>query len=76
MSSPTCNCVSFFCYQAKFTEICINLFNFGLTELDRRNKEIEAFNACIEEAKEENKQNAMTHIAKFHDYQLKVPTAN
>jgi len=58
--------------KAKFTEICINLFNFGLTELDRRNKEIEAFNACIEEAKEENKQNAMTHIAKFHDYQLKV----
>jgi len=40
--------------------------------LERRNKETEAFNSCIEEAKEENKANAMGHIARFHDYQLKV----
>jgi len=58
--------------KAKFTEICINLFNFGLAELERRNKEMEAFDACIDEAKEENKQSAMGHIARFHDYQLKV----
>jgi len=58
--------------KAKFTEICINIFKFGLSELDRRNKEIEAFTSCIEEAKEENKQTATKYIAEFHDYQLKI----
>lgn len=58
--------------KAKFTEICINIYNFGLAELDRRNKEIAAFTTCIEDAKKDNKETAMKFIAQFHDHQLKV----
>lgn len=56
-------------FKKKFVGISIKIFTFGLEESQNRNDEVQTFYDCMEEAKEENKQEAVKEIVSFVKYQ-------
>ncbi|CAH8872027.1 unnamed protein product [Trichobilharzia szidati] len=59
-------------YNKKFTHQCKLVFELGMKEYYKRNKEIEAFCNCIEEAKLLNAESSKEKINEFKNYQNKV----
>ena len=59
-------------YREKFIGICKQIFDFGLVEYETRQKEVTMFWECLNEAKEENKKEGMTHIEEFYDFKKKL----
>nr|KAI8766515.1 dynein regulatory complex subunit 3 isoform X1 [Biomphalaria glabrata] len=53
-------------------EVCLELFNFGLSEFEKRKAEVDMFWECVNEAKLENKQECMKIIADFNKKKKKL----
>ncbi|XP_071814847.1 dynein regulatory complex subunit 3-like [Apostichopus japonicus] len=58
-------------YKEKMVGICRQVFNFGLQEHEKRQKEVNEFYSCIEEAKTENKEMGTSKIEDFNKYRKK-----
>ncbi|CAL8097143.1 unnamed protein product [Calicophoron daubneyi] len=56
-------------FREKFTAQCKALFDYGLTELGKRQTEVEQFRTCITKAKEINDANGKKEIQEFKEYQ-------
>ena len=59
-------------YREKFENICKQIFEFGLVEHEKRQKEVSMFWECLNEAKDDNKKDGMNHIDDFMDYKKKL----
>ena len=59
-------------YKQKFSEICSQLFEFGLLEHSKRKEEMEKFFTCVFEAVEGNKRDSVKHIQKYEEMKVKV----
>jgi len=56
-------------FRKKFTVLCRKIFEYGLTEHTRRTTEVETFFNCMHDAKNANKDLAVTDIENFLMYQ-------
>ncbi|XP_075415256.1 dynein regulatory complex subunit 3 [Tenrec ecaudatus] len=54
-------------YKGKFVIICVNIFQYGLKQQEKRKVEIDTFNECIQEAIQENQQQGKQRIAEFEE---------
>ncbi|XP_078414658.1 dynein regulatory complex subunit 3 [Cetorhinus maximus] len=54
-------------YKAEFTNICQKLFHYGLKGFDTREKELEHFLECLQEAVEDNQQKGVKIIKEFEE---------
>ncbi|XP_077980345.1 dynein regulatory complex subunit 3-like isoform X2 [Glandiceps talaboti] len=61
-------------FQEKFTDICKQLFEFGLGEHTKRQGEVDEFFECVEDAKTENKEMGTKRIDNFLAYKKKLFT--
>ncbi|KAH9503987.1 Dynein regulatory complex subunit 3 [Bulinus truncatus] len=59
-------------YREKLATVCLELFNFGLVEYEKRKAEVDMFWECVNEAKQENKQECMKIIADFNKKKKKI----
>ena len=59
-------------YKDKFTNICQEMFEFGLAEHQKRQDEVESFFTCISEAAQDNKNDGVGHIQKYLVFKRKV----
>ncbi|KAK2169906.1 hypothetical protein LSH36_6g13046 [Paralvinella palmiformis] len=59
-------------YKEKFTEICEQIFEYGLAKHDERMVEKDTFLECLNDAKNENKALAAEKIEDFLDYKKKL----
>lgn len=57
-------------YKDKFVIICLNIFEYGLTQQKKRKVELDTFNECVHEAIQENQEQAKHQIAKFEEKHL------
>lgn len=61
-----------FTFREKFVAVCDDLAALGLKEHQRRCAESDDFFACIEEAKDQNKEQGVKLIDKFANYKKRV----
>ena len=54
-----------FTFKEKISAICQQLFDFGLSEYEKRKAEVDMFWECVNEAKQENKEMGMKAIEDF-----------
>ncbi|XP_058429395.1 dynein regulatory complex subunit 3 isoform X2 [Marmota monax] len=54
-------------YKDKFVIICVNIFEYGLKQQEKRKIELDTFNECIQEAIQENQEEGRLKIAKFEE---------
>ena len=59
-------------YREKFTSICVQIFEFGLVEHQKREDEVKMFWECLNEAKDDNKKMGLQHIEEFLDFKKKL----
>lgn len=59
-------------YKEKMAVICLQIFEYGLTEHTKRQTEIRAFWDCVEEAKRSNKELGTKVLEEFNQYKEKV----
>lgn len=59
-------------YEEKFVAVCGKIFDFGMKEHERREKEVEEFGSCMKEAKDDNKIAAAKLIDGFEEYRKKL----
>jgi molybdate-binding protein len=59
-------------YKEKFSGICQQIFDFGLSKQEERAKEVNTFLECLNDAKVENKVQATRSIEEFIEYKKKV----
>ena len=59
-------------FREKFEAICEKVFEFGMKEHERREKELEEFLTCTEDTKEENKSTSAKLIDQFEEYRKRV----
>eukprot|EP00073_Rattus_norvegicus_P050201 XP_017452570.1 PREDICTED: dynein regulatory complex subunit 3 isoform X2 [Rattus norvegicus] len=57
-------------YKDKFVIICLNIFEYGLSQQEKRKIELDTFNECIQEAIQENQDQGKLKIAKFEEKHL------
>ncbi|XP_027424421.1 dynein regulatory complex subunit 3 isoform X2 [Zalophus californianus] len=57
-------------YKDKFVIICLNIFEYGLKQQEKRKLELDTFNECIQEAIQENQEQGKRRIAKFEEKHL------
>ncbi|GAB1296172.1 Dynein regulatory complex subunit 3 [Apodemus speciosus] len=57
-------------YKDKFVIICLNIFEYGLTQQEKRKVELDTFNECIQEAIQENQDQGKLKVAKFEEKHL------
>ncbi|XP_047403382.1 dynein regulatory complex subunit 3 isoform X1 [Sciurus carolinensis] len=57
-------------YKDKFVIICLNIFEYGLKQQEKRKAELDTFNECIHEAIQENQEQGRLKIAKFEEEHL------
>ncbi|XP_034845638.1 dynein regulatory complex subunit 3 isoform X1 [Mirounga leonina] len=57
-------------YKDKFVIICLNIFEYGLKQQEKRKVELDTFNECIQEAIQENQEQGKRRIAKFEEKHL------
>lgn len=57
-------------YKDKFVIICLNIFEYGLKQQEKRKAELDAFNECIQEAIKENQDQGKLKVAKFEEKHL------
>ncbi|KAL2765918.1 dynein regulatory complex subunit 3 isoform a [Daubentonia madagascariensis] len=62
-------------YKDKFVIICLNIFEYGLKQHEKRKTELDTFNECVHEAIQENQEQGKYKIAKFEEkYLLSLST--
>lgn len=61
-----------FTYKDKFVIICLNIFEYGLKQQEKRKAELETFMECVQEAIQENQEQGKLTIAKFEEKHLLV----
>ncbi|XP_037664414.1 dynein regulatory complex subunit 3 isoform X3 [Choloepus didactylus] len=54
-------------YKDKFVIICLNIFEYGLRQQEKRKVELDTFYECIQEAIRENQEQGKQKIAKFEE---------
>ncbi|KAF5920546.1 hypothetical protein HPG69_007179 [Diceros bicornis minor] len=54
----------------KFVIICLNIFEYGLKQQEKRAVELDTFRECVQEAIQENQEQGKHRIAKFEDRHL------
>ncbi|XP_045839810.1 dynein regulatory complex subunit 3 isoform X1 [Meles meles] len=54
-------------YKDKFVIICLNIFEYGLKQQEKRKLELDTFNECVKEAIQENQEQGRHRIAKFEE---------
>lgn len=59
-------------YRDKFVIICLNIFEYGLAQQEKRRVELDTFNACVQEAVQENREQGKLRIARFEEKHLLV----
>jgi len=59
-------------YKEKFTGICQQIFDYGLKKHEERDEEVKTFLECLNDAKVENKSQAMKRIDEFMEYKKKL----
>jgi len=59
-------------YKEKFTEVCQQMFEYGLQAHQEREEEVKTFRDAIEAAKQDNRQKAAIKIDEFMLYKKKV----
>ncbi|KAH0505962.1 Leucine-rich repeat-containing protein 48 [Microtus ochrogaster] len=57
-------------YKDKFVIICLNIFEYGLKQQEKRKAELDTFNECIQEAIQENQNQGKLKVAKFEEKHL------
>ncbi|KAL6048379.1 hypothetical protein STEG23_000072 [Scotinomys teguina] len=57
-------------YKDKFVIICLNIFEYGLKQQEKRKLELDTFNECIQEAIQENQDQGKLKVAKFEEKHL------
>ncbi|XP_043439240.1 dynein regulatory complex subunit 3 isoform X1 [Prionailurus bengalensis] len=57
-------------YKDKFVIICLNIFEYGLKQQEKRKVELDTFNECVQEAIQENREQGKRRIAKFEETHL------
>ncbi|XP_006875612.1 PREDICTED: leucine-rich repeat-containing protein 48 [Chrysochloris asiatica] len=57
-------------YKDKFVIICLNIFEYGLKQQEKRRVELDTFTECIQEAIQENQEQGKWKIAKFEEKHL------
>uniref|UniRef100_A0A2K6EUG8 Dynein regulatory complex subunit 3 n=1 Tax=Propithecus coquereli TaxID=379532 RepID=A0A2K6EUG8_PROCO len=57
-------------YKDKFVIICLNIFEYGLKQHEKRKTELDTFNECVHEAIQENQEQGKHRIAKFEEKYL------
>ncbi|XP_008564463.1 PREDICTED: leucine-rich repeat-containing protein 48 [Galeopterus variegatus] len=57
-------------YKDKFVIICLNIFEYGLKQQEKRKTELDTLNECIHEAIQENQEQGKQKIAKFEEKHL------
>ncbi|KAM7068340.1 dynein regulatory complex subunit 3 [Molossus nigricans] len=62
-------------YKNKFVVICLNIFEYGLKQQEKRKVELDTFNECVQEAIQESQQQGKDWIAKFEEKHLMSLTA-
>ncbi|EHB10629.1 Leucine-rich repeat-containing protein 48 [Heterocephalus glaber] len=59
-----------FTYKDKFVIICLNIFDYGLKQQEKRKLELNTFNECVQEAIQENQEQGKLRIARFEEMHL------
>ena len=67
---------SCFTFKEKMVAICKQVFELGLQEHAKRQREVDEFYACVKEAKVENKDMGIVKIEQFNKYKKKVQWLN
>ncbi|XP_020923661.1 dynein regulatory complex subunit 3 isoform X4 [Sus scrofa] len=57
-------------YRDKFVIICLNLFECGLKQQEKRKAELDTFSQCVQEAIQENQEQGRQRITKFEETHL------
>ncbi|XP_059006491.1 dynein regulatory complex subunit 3 isoform X2 [Mustela lutreola] len=57
-------------YKDKFVIICLNIFEYGLKQQEKRKLELDTFNECVKEAIQENQEQGKHRIAEFEEKHL------
>ncbi|XP_040604701.1 dynein regulatory complex subunit 3 [Mesocricetus auratus] len=57
-------------YKDKFVVICLNIFEYGLKQQEKRKAELDTFNECMQEAIQENQEKGKLKVAKFEEKHL------
>ncbi|CAD7689603.1 unnamed protein product [Nyctereutes procyonoides] len=57
-------------YKDKFIIICLNIFEYGLKQQEKRKLELDTFYECVQEAIQENQEQGKHRIAKFEEKHL------
>ncbi|KAL1778927.1 dynein regulatory complex subunit 3 isoform X1 [Sigmodon hispidus] len=57
-------------YKDKFVIICLNIFEYGLKQQEKRKLELDTFNECMHEAVLENQDQGKLKVAKFEEKHL------
>ncbi|XP_006901244.1 PREDICTED: leucine-rich repeat-containing protein 48-like [Elephantulus edwardii] len=57
-------------YKDKFVITCLNIFEYGLKQQEKRKAEIDTFTECIQEAIQENQEQGKQKIAEFEEKHL------
>ncbi|XP_051023241.1 LOW QUALITY PROTEIN: dynein regulatory complex subunit 3 [Acomys russatus] len=57
-------------YKDKFVIICLNIFEYGLKQQEKRKMELGTFNECIKEAILENQDQGKLKVARFEEKHL------
>ncbi|KAF6298422.1 hypothetical protein mRhiFer1_004147 [Rhinolophus ferrumequinum] len=57
-------------YKDKFVIICLNIFEYGLKQQEKRKAELDTFNACVHEAVRENQEQGKHRVAMFEEKHL------
>ncbi|XP_040830478.1 dynein regulatory complex subunit 3 [Ochotona curzoniae] len=57
-------------YKDKFVIICMNIFEYGLKQQEKRKAELDTFTECIKEAIWDNQQQGRLRIAQFEEKHL------
>nr|XP_055242025.1 dynein regulatory complex subunit 3 isoform X2 [Gorilla gorilla gorilla] len=57
-------------YKDKFVIICVNIFEYGLKQQEKRKTELDTFSECVHEAIQENQEQGKRKIAKFKEKHL------
>ncbi|KAM9044425.1 dynein regulatory complex subunit 3 isoform 4-T8 [Megaptera novaeangliae] len=57
-------------YKDKFVIICLNIFEYGLKQQEKRKAELDTFMGCVQEAVQEKQEQGKHKIAKFEEKHL------
>ncbi|XP_062581507.1 dynein regulatory complex subunit 3-like [Saccostrea cucullata] len=59
-------------FKEKFMQYCMQIFEFGIGEHEKREEEVKSFWECVEEAKQDNKRLGMKYNEEFTEMKKKM----